>query len=70
MKITNKKTHLIFSTIEDKNKAIDFLLSLNLNFQGIVRKPVITVAPSVYLKKYLDLYLSSHIAGSTFNYKP
>ena len=70
MKITNKKTHLVFSTMEDKKQAIDFLLKMNIPFQGILKKPVLTVAPSRYLKGYLDLYLPSHIAGTSFNYKP
>jgi len=69
LKITNKRTHLIFSNIEDKNKAIDFLLKMNINFQGILKNPVLTVAPSKYIGQYLDLYLPQHIAGSTFNYK-
>jgi len=70
MKLTNKKTHLVFCTMEDKKQAENFLLALNLNFQGIVRKPVLTIAPSKYLKYYLDLYLPEHIAGTSFNYKP
>lgn len=69
MKITNKRTHLVFQNMEDKRKAEDFLLATNCNFQGIVRKPVLTVAPSKYLKLYLDLYLPEHIAGTSFNYK-
>lgn len=70
MKLTHKRTHLIFPTMEDKRKAEDFLLKLGVNFQGILRKPVLTVAPSKYIKGYLDLYLPDHIAGSSFNYKP
>jgi len=70
MKLKNKRTHLVFSTMEDKKKAENFLLALKLNFQGIIRKPVLTIAPSKYLKHYLDLYLPAHIAGTSFNYKP
>ena len=69
MKLTNKRTHLIFGSMADKRQAEDFLLKTNCNFQGIVRKPVLTVAPSKYIKGYLDLYLPEHIAGTSFNYK-
>lgn len=69
MKLTNKRTHLVFSNMEDKKKAVDFLLAINCNFSGILRKPVLTVAPSKYMKKHLDLYLPDHIAGTSFNYK-
>ncbi len=70
MKLTNKRTVIIFQSLEDKRKAEDFLLAINYNFSGIVRKPILTVAPSKYLKGYLDLYLPEHIAATTFNYKP
>lgn len=69
MKLTNKRTHLIFWNMEDKKQAIDFLLKTNCPFQGIIRKPVLSVAPSRYMKRYLDLYLPQHISASTFNYK-
>jgi len=70
IKITNKKTHLVFPSMEDKKQAVDFLLKMQIPFTGILKKPVLTVAPSRYLKGYLDLYLPEHIAGSSFNYKP
>jgi len=70
MKLTNKKTVIVFPKLEDKKEAENFLLKMNIPFQGIVRKPVLFVAPSRYFKKYLDLYLPQHIAASTFNYKP
>jgi len=69
IKITNKQTHLVFETMADKKEAENFLLKMNLPFSGIIRKPVLTVAPSRYLKNYLDLYLPQHIAGTSFNYK-
>lgn len=69
-KITNKRTHLVFCNMKDKEQAVDFLLKMNIPFQGIIRKPVLTVAPSKYIKGYLDLYLPEHIAGTSFNYKP
>jgi len=56
--------------MSDKNKAIDFLLLTNEKFQCVAKKPIVIVKPELYFKKYLDLYLPSHIAGSTFNYKP
>ncbi len=68
MKLTNKKTILVFKTMNDKKKAVDFLLKTNCNFQGIIRKPILFVAPSKYIKGYLDLYLPEHIAGTSFNY--
>lgn len=55
--------------MEDKKTAVDFLLKMGINFSGILRKPVLTVAPSNYVKHYLDLYLPEHLAGSTFKYK-
>lgn len=70
VKITNKKTHLIFYNNEEKELAVDFLLKMKIPFTGILKKPVLTVAPSKYLKNFLDLYLPTHIAGSSFNYKP
>lgn len=69
LKITNKRTHLIFQSMADKRKAEDFLLAMKYNFSGIVRKPVLSIAPKLYLKSYLDLYLPEHIAGTSFNYK-
>jgi len=69
VKITNKKTHLIFEGMEDKKQAVDFLLKMNIPFTGLLKKPVLTVAPSKYKKQHLDLYLPSHIAGTSFNYK-
>ncbi len=70
MKLTNKKTHLIFYCMADKIQAEDFLLKMNVNFSGIIGKPVLTIAPSKYIKQDLDLYLPEHIAGTSFNYKP
>jgi hypothetical protein len=69
MKLTNKKTHLVFRSLDDKRKAEDFLLKMNINFQGIIRKPILTVSPSKYIRYYLDLYLPEHIAGTSFNIK-
>jgi hypothetical protein len=69
MKLINKQTHLVFETMQDKKSAVDFLLKMEIPFRGILRKPVLTLAPSRYLKNYLDLYLPQHIAGSSFNYK-
>lgn len=68
-KITHKRTHLVFKSIEDKRKAEDFLLAMKYNFSGIVRKPILTVATSKYKKGYLDLYLPEHIGITTFNFK-
>lgn len=68
-KITNKRTYIRFQNMEDKRQAEDFLLSLKVKFQGIVRKPILTVAPSLYLKKYLDLYLPEHTAATCYNFK-
>jgi len=69
MKKTNKRTWMVFSSMQDKRQAEDFLLAMNINFSGIIRKPVISVAPSKYIKQYLDLYLPDHIAATTFNVK-
>jgi len=69
MKLTNKKTHLVFPCMEDKKTAVDFLLKMGIKFSGILRKPILTVAPSNYVRHYLDIYLPEHLAGSTFNYK-
>ena len=69
MKLTNKETHLLFNSMQDKSKAVDFLLKMGIKFRGLLNKPVLTVAPSNYCKHYLDLYLPEHIGGSTFNYK-
>lgn len=69
MKLTNKKTVIVFPNMENKKEAINFLLKTNIPFQGIIRKPILFIAPSRYLKKYLDIYLPEHIAASTFNYK-
>ncbi len=69
MKITNKRTHLLFRSIKDKETAITFLLGMNIPFEGILRKPYLSVAPSKYVKGYLDLYLPEHIAATSFNYK-
>jgi len=69
MKLTNKRTHLVFGNMKDKRQAEDFLLKTNCPFQGVIRKPILTIAPSRYIKKDLDLYLPEHIAGTSFNYK-
>lgn len=68
-KLINKRTHLIFPDMGKMREAQDFLFALNVNFTGILKKPVLSVAPSLYKKHDLDLYLPSHVAGSSFNYK-
>ena len=56
--------------MEDKKQAVDFLLKMGIPFTGIIRKPVLSVAPSKYIRQYLDLYLPEHIAATCFNIKP
>ena len=67
---TNKKTNMVFETKQAKNDAVDTLLSMNVKFTASVKYPVLSVSPSVYLRKYLDLYLPEHIAASSFTQKP
>jgi len=69
MKYTAKRTHIIFVSNTDKQDAIDFLLSVKLPFESTVNKPYLSVAPSNYIKGYLDLYLPNHIAFTHFNLK-
>ena len=69
IKITGKRTYMVFPSINEKRAAEDFLLKRDVPFQGIVRKPVLSVAPSNYVKHDLDLYLNDHIAATCFNFK-
>lgn len=69
-----KRTYLIFKNKAIRDKAIDFLVKTNLNFQtNIVKednKPCfISFAPKVYRNSYIDLYLSDLFVNSFSTFK-
>lgn len=69
MKLTNKKTLMFFLNKEDHTTAIDFLLKVNCKFRSALVNNWIEVAPKKYITEFLDLYLPTHRAVSTFNVK-
>jgi len=68
-KITSKKTIMFFLSKEKQKEAEDFLLKLNVNFRAALVNNWVEVAPTVYKKQCLDLYLPEHLGISTFNFK-
>lgn len=65
-KYTNKKTHLVFNSNEDRKKAEDFLFYLKCSFKGILKKPVLIINAAKYMFYDLDLYLPEHKAATFF----
>ena len=70
------RTYIIFKSKEAREAAIDFLLKLNVNFQCNVIKEAdkpcwLSVAPRIFSKNCLDLYLSGMYANcySSFIHK-
>lgn len=64
-----KRTYLIFNNKKAREEAIEFLLSLNVNFQCNVIKEAdkpcwLSVAPRVFVKNCIDLYLSGTYTNS------
>jgi len=69
IKITSKKTIMFFISKEKQKEAEDFLLKMNIKFRAALVNNWVEVAPKVYKKQCLDLYLPQHLGVSQFNYK-
>lgn len=66
---TNKRTHMVFLSKSDKETAVDTLLKMCVKFTASTKLPVVSVSPSLYLGKCLDLYLPAHLSASSFTHK-
>lgn len=53
-----KTVIFLFETVKQYQDAIDYLLKLNINFNGTTNKKYIGVSQSNFKRHYLDLYLN------------
>ncbi len=66
---TNRKTVLLFSTKEQRNKAVDYLLGINATFNTVKGHLVVIINAVTYNKYCLDLIFPDSAIYSMFTYK-
>lgn len=66
---TNRKTIMLFSTKEQRNKAVDYLLGINATFNTVKGNFVVIINAVTYNKYCLDLIFPDSAIYSMFTYK-